>query len=219
MFKVRITGPLAIFTRPELKVERISYPVITPSAARGVLEAVFWKPAIAWHVHRISVLSPVQWMAFRRNEVSSRAVRPAEAVLNGGGTPPVLFADEDRAQRNTVALRDVDYQVEASFTLTRRASPGENETKFREMFLRRLRRGQHFHQPYLGCRECIADVQLLEESVDPIPESRDLGLMLYDIDFTSQPQRPLFFHAQMVGGVIQVPTLEEVRANSAEITS
>ncbi len=216
MFRIKITGEIAIFTRPELKVERISYPVITPSAARGCLEAVFWKPAITWQIHRISVLQPIRWIAFRRNEVSHRAARPAEATLASGGLAPVQFADEDRAQRNTVALRDVAYEIEASFQLTSRAGPEENEKKFSEMFLRRLRRGQHFHQPYLGCRECIADVELSEESVEPISESRDLGLMLYDIDFASKPRRPLFYQATMNRGVIDVPSIEEVRSQAMD---
>ncbi len=211
MFKICISGPLAIFTRPELKVERISYPVITPSAARGCLEAVFWKPAIVWRIHRIAVMNPVHWIPFRRNEVSRRQTAPAESVISGGGRAPEQYAEDDRAQRNTIALRDVAYEIDASFELTERAEPGEKPAKFAEMIKRRLSRGQHFHQPYLGCRECVADVELLSKPGEPIPEDRDLGLMLYDIDFSRPARRPLFYHAVMKQGVIEVPTIEQVR--------
>ncbi|WP_044301177.1 type I-C CRISPR-associated protein Cas5c [Rhodopirellula sallentina] len=215
MFRVRISGPLAIFTRPELKVERISYPVITPSAARGCLEAVFWKPAIAWRIHRISVLNPVHWMPIRRNEVSRRQIAPSESIISDGGRAPSQFADEDRAQRNTIALRDVAYEIEASFEMTKRAGPGEKPQKFVEMFSRRLEKGQHFHQPYLGCRECIADVEPAEADCEPIAEDRDLGLMLYDIDFSRPARRPLFYHAVMKQGVIEVPSMSQVRSQVA----
>lgn len=222
MFRIRISGPLAIFTRPELKVERISYPVITPSAARGCLEAVFWKPAIAWRIHRIAVLNPIHWTSFRRNEVSNRQTVPKESVIKDGGVAPSQFADEDRAQRNTIALRDVAYVIDASFDITDKAGPGETSGKFASMFKRRLEKGQHFHQPYLGCRECIADVEPASDDDVPIAEDRDLGLMLFDIDFSRPKRRPLFYQATMKQGVIEVPSIKSVKSNAlapAEVLS
>lgn len=210
-FHIRVTGELACFTRPELKAERVSYPVITPSAARGVLEAVFWKPAIVWRIDRIRVLSPIHWVAFRRNEVSSRASAPAASVIKSGGAAPTLLIEPDRAQRNTVALRDVDYIIDAHFELTHRAGPGENVQKFAAMFERRLDRGQHFHQPYLGCREFVCDVLPVDaDAPQPIAESRDLGLMLWDIDFSPNGNRPRFFNARLENGIVDVPSRNEL---------
>lgn len=203
---LRARGPQAIFTAPEFKVERVSYPVMTPSAARGVLDAVLWKPAIRWHVERIRVLAPIRFVAFRRNEVNKRIPSLPPALVREGGTMQAYFADEDRAQRNTVALRDVDYVVEAHFTLTERAGPGDNVNKFVDMFRRRVERGQHFHQPYLGCRECAADVESADGAPDPIPDSRGLGRMLWDIDYAPDGNRPLFFGAELRNGVLEVPS-------------
>ncbi|MEZ6128331.1 MAG: type I-C CRISPR-associated protein Cas5c [Planctomycetaceae bacterium] len=204
--QLRVQGPMACFTRPEMKAERVSYAVITPSAARGVLEAVFWKPAIVWRIDQIRVLNPIQWISFRRNEVKNRAVAPAAAIIDGGGTVPMQLIEDDRAQRNTVALRDVDYVIEAHFELTERAGPEETVKKFEEMFKRRVDKGQHFHQPYLGCREFIADILPVDgDTPTPISDSRDLGLMLWDMSFSENGNRPRFFHAQMQNGVVAVP--------------
>lgn len=213
---LRARGPLAIFTRPEFKAERVSYAVMTPSAARGLLEAVLWKPAMAWSVESIQVLAPIVFVNIRRNEVNSRAALPRRSVIERGGAAPVLFADEDRAQRNTVALRDVDYLIEARFRLTERAGPADNVTKFVEMFQRRVDKGQHFHHPYLGCRECAADVRPPDGSEHPIDESRDLGLMLWDIHYGPQANEPLFFHASLEQGVLRVPRspLRQVEATT-----
>ncbi len=178
---------------------------MTPSAARGTLEAVLWKPAIAWRIHRIHVLSEIRFTAFRRNEVNSRAVSPPLAVLADGGLISPYFADEDRAQRNTLALRDVDYLIEASFQMTKRAGPTDNLQKFVEMFERRLERGQHFHQPYLGCREFIADVLPGGSAPPAIDDTRDLGLMLQDIVFRPKKNRAVFFEARLEHGVLTVP--------------
>lgn len=206
LFAVRTSGALACFTRPELKAERVSYQVMPPSAARGLLEAILWKPAIRWRIERIKVLKPIRWIAFRRNEVNSRATAPSAKLVAQGGPAPVFLADQDRAQRNTVALADVDYIIEARFALTEHAGPDDNRAKFAEMFLRRLERGQHYHQPYLGCREFVADVQPVEgDTPTPIDETRDLGLMLYDIDYSPQRHRPIFFAAHLEQGVLEVP--------------
>lgn len=199
-FQIRVKGPIACFTRPEMKVERMSYEVMTPSAARGVLEAILWKPAIRWCIDEIAVGAAVSWTSFRRNEVNSRA------------SDKEYFADEDRAQRNTVALRDVDYLVTAHFFMTERAGPDETVTKFEEMFHRRLQKGQHFHQPYLGCREFAADVSPVVEgfrAIEPDVE-RPLGLMFFDFDFRSTAPKPMFFEARLKSGVLRVPPLEKV---------
>lgn len=209
VLRLRARGPLACFTRPELKVERVSYPVMTPSAARGVIEAVVWKPAIAWRIQRIHVLSEIRFTAFRRNEVNSRAVAPALAVVANGGSLDPFFADEDRAQRNTVALRDVDYLIEASFQMTERAGPTDNIQKFVEIFERRLEKGQHFHHPYLGCREFIAEVMPADGAPPAIDDSRDLGLMLWDIVFGPEGKRAVFFEAKLECGVLSVPESPE----------
>jgi CRISPR-associated protein Cas5d len=187
-----------------MKVERVSYELMTPSAARGLLEAVLWKPAIEWRVHEIAVLKPIAWISFRRNEVKSHA-SPERRLY---------FADEDRTQRNTVALRDVDYVITASFRLTSRAGPEDNVQKFEEIFERRVQKGQCFHQPYLGCREFPADVGPAPEVVTPIETGvdRPLGLMFYDFEYRPDGgvYRPLFFDARLTGGVLKVPGIEAV---------
>jgi CRISPR-associated protein Cas5d len=196
---------LACFTRPELKVERVSYPVMTPSAARGLLEAVLWKPAIRWQIERIHVLSEIRFTSFRRNEVGTKASAPAASVVREGGIVQPVFADDDRAQRNTVALRDVDYLVEAFFSMTERAGPADNVIKFEEIFQRRVEKGQTFHQPYFGCREFAADILPVTGAPPPIADSRDLGLMLWDIEYSPRRNRPLFFPARLENGVLTVP--------------
>lgn len=207
-FRVRARGPLACFTRPEMKAERVSYEVMTPSAARGVLEAIAWKPAIRWRIHTIEVLNPIKWTSFRRNEVSDRA------------SPKIaeFFAEERRAQRNTVALSEVDYVITASFEMTAEAGPTDNVTKFEEIFERRLEKGQTYHQPYLGCREMAADVLPVLEPVKTCETAdRPLGLMFYDFAYPPEGQaaRPLFFEARLKSGVLEVPLLAEVlRANA-----
>ncbi len=205
-FEVHVKGPLACFTRPEMKVERVSYEVMTPSAARGVLDAVLWKPAIKWRIHSIAVLRPIAWTSFRRNEITSRQTRPRDDY----------FADDDRTQRNTVALKDVEYVITASFALTERAGPEDNVRKFEEMFERRLVKGQRFHAPYLGCREFAAEVSPAPEGYVPFQPgvSRPLGRMLFDLEFepASGQARPYFFDARLDGGVLHVPSWEAIRA-------
>ncbi len=199
-FRVRAWGPYACFTRPEFRAERMTYEVMTPSAARGLLEAILWKPAIRWRLERINVLAPIRFEAVRRNEVASKA-----AI---GGALGSYFADEDRQQRNTVLLRDVDYVVEAHFEMTARAGPEDNLRKFIEMFERRLVNGQCFQTPYLGCREFAANVGPAPEQWE-VPASlrgaRDLGLMLYDFDFRPDGSAtPFFFKAVLSEGRIDV---------------
>jgi CRISPR-associated protein Cas5d len=207
-FRVRIRGPLACFTRPEFSTERLSYEVITPSAARGVLEAVLWKPAILWRIHAVHVLTKIKWTEFRRNEVNKRvSTSDATSAANGKTALRDYFADEDRAQRNTVALRDVDYVVDASIAMTERAGVEDNLLKFEAMFKRRLEGGQHIYQPYLGCREFPAYVEPAHETPTPIDETRDLGWMLHDMDYGAD-RRPRFFRARLENGMMQVPAWE-----------
>jgi len=211
-FQVRIRGNLACFTRPEMKVERFSYEIITPSAARGVIEAVLWKPAIQWRIDRIALLKPVVFTSFKRNEVNERiSSSNAQAWMKGTKEFEPYHADDDRnrAQRNTIALRDVDYAVSAHFELTDKAGPEDNVKKFEEMFIRRLERGQIHYHPYLGCREFPAIIEPYDGSPQPIAcgdyAEKDLGLMLYDMDYRSGPPfKPLFFRAMMKNGVVEV---------------
>ena len=187
---------------------------MTPSAARGVLEAVLWKPAIRWHIDRIRVLSEINFVAFRRNEVNRKASLPTATVVKAGGDYEDYFADEDRAQRNTVALRDVDYVIEAHFSMTDRAGPADNVAKFVDMFRRRVSRGQHWHQPYLGCREFAADVSSADGAPPPIPLTRSFGTMLLDINYGAVQNRPIFFEAELTAGVMEVPPIPDNRIES-----
>ena len=206
-WKVRMFGPYACFTRPELKTERVSYEMITPSAARGILEAILWKPAIRWTIERIHVLAPIRFTAVRRNEVNSKlAVRGAVAHY---------FADEDRAQRNSIVLTNVDYVVEAHLKMTDRAGPEDNLAKFEDMFARSLSKGQSFHAPYLGCREFAAWFEPAPDAshvAEELRERRELGLMLHDLDFAmdrSGRAMPRFFPAVLDHGTVEIP--EEFR--------
>lgn len=212
--RLHVWGERALFTRPEMKAERVSYDVMTPSAARGLLEAIHWKPAIRWVIDAITVLKPIRFESIRRNEVGSRlSARNIEAAMKEGRTDRlVTCVDEDRQQRASTLLRDVGYLIEAHFTMTPRAGPGDAEGKHLEMFKRRARIGQTFHQPCLGTREFPASFELVEPGTSPpVPDSslagrRDLGWMLHDIDF-DRDRTPHFFRAEMVDGRIAIPTL------------
>lgn len=206
-FSLRIRGGMACFTRPEFSTERLSYELMTPSAARGVIEAVLWKPAIRWEISSIALLRPVRWIEFRRNEVNSRVSTQNALRASRGGEPlPEFFSDEDRAQRNTLALREPDYGVTARLHLTSRAGEEDSLEKFRAMFLRRLEKGQQHYQPYLGCREFPATIELWDEVKHPplATETRELGWMLHDIEFGPQNQAR-FFAAKLERGVMSVP--------------
>ena len=212
-----VRGEYACFTRPEMKVERVSYDVITPSAARSLFECIFWKPAVRWQVRRIEVLAPLRWINLRRNEVKSKVSVAGVAAAMAGGSAPAIFADEadERVQRAGLFLRDVAYRVHADLHVQPDRQDPEPPQKFFAIFERRARGGQCVYQPYLGCREFAARVRLVEDlAVEPpaITETRDLGWMLHDLDFThpSEPQ-PLFFRAQMTAGVIEVDAREVAR--------
>lgn len=210
--RLMVWGERACFTRPEMKVERVSYDVITPSAARGILEAIHWKPAIRWVVDRIQVLKPIRFESIRRNEVGGKlsAVNVRKAMRAGRIDGLVSLVEEDRQQRATTLLRDVTYVIEAHFELTDRAGTDDTEGKHLDIFNRRTRKGQCFHAPCLGVREFPASFQLLEEgSVAPEVDAslrgeRDLGWMLLDIDFAAD-MTPHFFRALMRDGLIEVP--------------
>jgi len=200
--EVKVWGEFACFTRPEMKVERVSYPVMTPSAARGILEAIFWKPEFQWRVREIWVLNPIRHFSILRNEVNSRA-SPGSAVGwadCGGG----FFADEDRAQRHTLALREVAYIIRADADPI---EPGEAaQAKYRDQFRRRVQRGQCLHRPYLGCREFACDFSEPSGDDKPISVTDDLGLMLADLDYEPNGTgTPKFFSARLEGGVLHVP--------------
>lgn len=219
--KLKVWGARACFTRPEMKVERVSYDVITPSAARGILEAIHWKPAIVWHVDRIHVLKPIRFESLRRNEVGSK-IAPgsvSKAIKAQSTADLVNFVEEDRQQRAATILRDVAYVIEAHFELTRKAGAEDFVGKHLDIFNRRARKGQCFQMPCMGVREFAANFTLLE-AADALPQpdpalagERDLGWMLHDIDF-AHGMTPRFFRATMNNGVIDVPpwNSEEVRA-------
>lgn len=216
--KLRVWGDYACFTRPEMKVERVSYDVMTPSAARGILEAIHWKPAIRWVVDCIHVLRPIKFDNVRRNEVSSKIPKPNPTSVMREGKRLCFVVDEgdNRQQRASTLLRDVEYVVEAHFEMTDKAGPGDNEGKHLDIFNRRAKRGQFFHQPCLGCREFPASFELMEGEIPSshyAGETRELGYMLLDIDFTDG-MKPLFFRATMTDGVISPPSplSPEVRA-------
>lgn len=211
--KLKVWGDFACFTRPEMKVERVSYDVITPSAARGILEAIHWKPAIQWVIDRITVLNEIRFDTFRRNELSGRI--PTGKVKSAMEGKEVLLRqtiEDNRQQRATMLLRDVAYVIEAHFEMTEKAGEDDSAEKHFNMFLRRARQGQCFHRPYFGCREFPVNFELLE---DEMPQSyyqdleeKDLGWTLLDIDFDNN-MTPLFFRAIMRHGVIEVPPLHE----------
>ncbi|MFD0858614.1 type I-C CRISPR-associated protein Cas5c [Roseovarius aquimarinus] len=203
--KLVIKGRNACFTRPEMKVERVSYDVITPSAARGILEAIHWKPAIRWVIDRIHVLRPIRFETIRRNEVASKIpAGKARSAMNAGDLGGLALAvDEDRQQRAMLCLADVAYGIEAHFEMTPKAGPGDNAGKHADMFRRRATKGQCFHQPSLGVREFPADFELVEAFPDAIAETRDLGWMLHDIDYAND-RASIFYRARMEDGVIDV---------------
>ena len=224
---LEVWGDMACFTRPELKVERVSYDVITPSAARAIFEAIFWKPAIRWQITKIEVLRPVKWTSVRRNEVGAVAGTTIKNVKP-------IYIEEKRQQKNTLMLRDVRYRLWARMefrSVAKRMADGdtfvhepgsdENPMKYYQMFERRAARGQCFTQPNLGTRECAASFRLVDTSTETLPPAitaeeggtRDLGIMLYDMDFSNPKDiQPLFYRPQLEEGVIIVPPI-----NSEEI--
>ena len=209
-FCIEVAGDFACFTRPEMKVERVSYDVITPSAARSIFEAILWKPALQWHIDKIEVLKPIKWTNLRRNEVGSvLSVSKIKAAMKKGGDLS-LYVEDERQQRAGLFLRDVAYRIHAHFTLTDRAGKSDNIAKFNDMFSRRAKKGQCVNQPYLGCREFSCSFQLVDladtSKTEAIDETRDLGWMLFDLDYSNtESPSPLFFNPSMNQGVIEIP--------------
>lgn len=207
--QLEVWGDYACFTRPELKVERVSYDVMTPSAARGLLESIFWHPGLQWHIRKIYVLNPIQFISIVRNEVKSKI--PDYNISKIGSNETLLLnTATDIQQRSSMVLRDVHYVIEAYFSMTNKAAPGDNPGKFCEMTRRRVINGQCYHQPYLGLREFPAAFQLWND--EPIKtayptENRDLGFMLYDMDYHDLKHiKPLFFRAALRNGILHIPS-------------
>lgn len=213
-FCLEVWGVMACFTRPEFKVERVSYDVITPSAARSIFDAIFWKPAIRWEVTKIEVINPIRWISVRRNEVG--------AIARSGSS---IFIQEKRQQRNSLLLKDVRYRIYAKLVFipkskrineSREGGEDENPAKYYAMFERRAIKGQCFNQPYLGTREFSASFKLITDGMEKVPsiaDTRDLGIMLYDMDFSNSDDIiPVFFRAKIDNGVLIVPPF-----NSEEI--
>lgn len=242
-FCLEVSGPYACFTRPEMKVERVSYDVITPSAARAIFEAILWKPAIRWQVKRVEVLAPIRWISVRRNEVGAVAsVRSSETAMKAGKEDLGIFVEDERQQRAGLFLRDVKYRLFANFEFIppdkrKQASnpvpdylvdaedaqelrKDETPAKYAAMFERRANKGQCFNQPYLGCREFSCKFRLVDTDKEPasspseLAGHRDLGWMLYDLDYSDPTDlKPLFFRAKMTDGAINVPD----RNNAVEV--
>ena len=212
--KLHVWGDYACFTRPEMKVERVSYDVMTPSAARGILEAIYWKPNIRWVVDRIHVLNPIRFTNIRRNELGSKlGLGSVRKAMKGGKTGLGLFIEEDRQQRAATILRDVAYVIEAHFEFT---SEEDNiPAKHRDVFERRATKGQCFHRPYFGCREFPVAFSFVDMEIptSPLSGETDLGWMLHDIDYKTGME-PRFFRAVMHDGVIDVP-----RPGAEEVTA
>ncbi len=210
-FDLHVWGDYALFTRPEMKAERVSYDVMTPSAARGVFEAILWKPEMRWRVERIRVLKPIRFETLRRNEVASKiSDRNARAAMRSGDLSGLyLSVEADRQQRAAILLKDVAYVISAKIELTPKAGPNDALGKYEGMFERRARQGQCFHRPYLGAREFAANFELEDSAAPPAasPEpDRDLGWMLLDLDYERDMQ-PMFFRARLRDGVMDIAGL------------
>ena len=211
--RMEVWGDYACFTRPEMKTERVSYDVPTPSAARGMIESVYFHPGLRWHIDRIYVLNPIRFTNVRRNEVKSKILASAAMAEANGKARSYIVASEDIQQRAAMMLRDVRYVIEAHFTMTDQANPSDNPGKFQDIVKRRLRRGGCYSQPYLGTRECTAHFRLWEDGeIAAIDETRDLGFMLYDLDYTDPANiQPMFFRVQMNRGVIDLTDCEVIK--------
>lgn len=210
---LEVRGDFACFTRPEMKVERVSYDVITPSAARAVFEAILWKPVMRWRIRKIEVLNPIRWISLRRNEVSKViSARNVQTAMNNGAGNLGLIIEDDRQQRAGLFLRDVVYRLHAELEMLPHAGADNHPAKFHEMFIRRAEKGQCINQPYLGCREFSCDFRLVEAPENervPVNDTRDLGWMLYDMDFTNLTNpRPQFFRAALQNGTLDLRDVE-----------
>lgn len=214
--KVRVWGDMALFSRPEMKTERCSYDMITPSAARGLLEAIYWHPGLTWRIDKIHVVKPIQFTSIRRNEVKNKiSAGSVLSVMNGADKPLYLSSKEEIVQRASLLLRDVEYVIEAHFEMTEQANAADNEGKFKDITMRRLRRGECYHTPYFGCREFPARFEWYDkETVESAyaGQEKDLGYMLYDLDYSDPEEiQPMFFRAVLKNGVLDLRDCEVVR--------
>ena len=210
---MEVWGSTACFTRPEMKTERVSYDVPTPSAARGMIESIYYHPGLKWTIDRIWVLKPIQFMNLRRNEVSSKISASNVMQEANGGKQSCIVTTQDIQQRAAMMLKDVRYVIEAHFDMTDKANASDNPGKFQDIVKRRLRKGACYAAPYLGTRECTAHFRLWEGgAIEGIDETRDLGYMLYDMDY-SDPEhiQPMFFHAKMEHGCIDLRGCEVIK--------
>lgn len=214
MIQLEVWGPYALFSRPELKTERMSYDVPTPSAARGLVESIYYHPGLRWRIDRIYIMNPIRFVSVRRNEVTDKiSARNVRQAAQGGGQPLYLAAPQAIVQRSSLLLQDVHYVIEAHFDMTAKAAPSDNPGKFQDIVTRRMERGQCYSMPYFGCREFTASFRRWPGGPIPtIDESRDLGLMLYDFDY-SDPQNitPTYFRARLEHGVLDVRDCEVLR--------
>ncbi len=215
--KVKVWGDYALFSRPELKVERCSYDVITPSAARGILEAIYWHPGLRWIIDKIYVNKPIKFTSVRRNEVKSKILASSVLqVYNGGDKPLHISTKAEIVQRASLLLCDVEYVIEAHFVMTNNANETDNPGKFKDIVMRRLKRGECFHMPYFGCREfpanfCLCEDEEVETAYDDV-EEKDLGLMLFDMDYADKENiQPMFFRAVMKHGVLDLRNCEVMK--------
>ena len=214
MIQLEVWGAYALFSRPELKVERVSYDVPTPSAARGIVEAVYYHPGLRWVIDRIHVLNPIRFVSIWRNEVTDKiSGRNVRQAVQSGGQPLYLVTSQKIVQRSSLLLQDVHYVIEAHFEMTDKAAPSDNPGKFQDIVTRRMERGQCFHTPYFGCREF--PVSFRRWPGGPIPtidETRDLGLMLYDFDYSVPAAiTPTYFRARLEHGVLNTQNCEVFR--------
>lgn len=212
--KVEIWGDYACFSRPELKTERVTYDVITPSAARGILEAIYWHPGLKWIIDRIYVLSPIMTTSIRRNEVQSKiSANNVRTVMTGRKGALYISTSKDIVQRSSVVLQDVRYVIDAHFNMTDKAAESDNPGKFQDIMKRRIRKGQCFAQPYAGCREFPLNFKEWEGGEIPaIDETRDLGYMIWDLDYSDASDiQPMFFRAKLEKGVLDLTDCEVVR--------
>lgn len=223
---VEIWGDYACFSRPEMKTERVSYDIITPSAARGILESIYWHPGLLWHIDKIYVLKPIdlekqsrteeadiKMTSIKRNEVKSKiSAGSVKTVMTNGEGELYLNTAAERNQRSSLVLQNVHYVIEAHFDMTAMANPGDNPGKFQDIMKRRLRKGQCYQQPYMGCREFVAHFREWEGEVVPtVPLTKDLGYMLFDMNYDVPKNiRPMFFRAQLQNGVLDLRDCEVI---------
>lgn len=215
--KVKVWGDYALFSRPEMKVERVTYDVMTPSAARGIMDAVYWHPGLHWVIDKIYVMKPIQFTSVRRNEVKNTiSANNVLSVYNGSGKELYLDTKADIVQRASMILRDVEYVIEAHFEMTAQANESDNPGKFKDIVVRRLKRGECFHTPYFGCREfpvhfCLCEDEVVKTAYENV-EEKDLGYVLWDMDYSDVENiQPMFFRAVLKRGVLDLRDCEVIR--------